>query len=294
MNDRNLDQIIDAWMDLGPTAAPHRVADAARLEVRFTRQTAIPMWWPPRRFPVMNAYLKVALATAAVIVAAVLGSNLLVGPNVGGLRGVDGHTASPSPSPEARRLPAARTVLDGGRYLVAGSSWTRRPFTVEVPDGWSTENGFIANRHGNWDAGQVVFTTWVVDSVYADSCNWQGTLVDVITAADIAGALSAQRGHETVGPTSVMVDGHRAQRFEFSVTDDFDAAACDQGFLRLWPDPGQDETGGLPIGPGQRMTVDVVDDDGVAVVLIRAVMPEAPPADVALLDAMGASVDFPR
>ena len=41
MNDRNFDQLLDAWMDLGPTAAPDRVADAARLEARTTRQTAI-------------------------------------------------------------------------------------------------------------------------------------------------------------------------------------------------------------------------------------------------------------
>ena len=69
VNDRSLDQLLDAWMDLGPATAPDRVADAARLESRTTRQTAIPPGWPPRRFPLMNTYAKVALSAAAVVVA---------------------------------------------------------------------------------------------------------------------------------------------------------------------------------------------------------------------------------
>ena len=48
MNDSSLDQLLDAWVELGPNVAPARVADAARLEIRSTRQTAIPKWWPPR------------------------------------------------------------------------------------------------------------------------------------------------------------------------------------------------------------------------------------------------------
>ena len=66
MNDRNLEQLLDAWMDLGPTTAPARLADAARLEARSTRQTAIPLWWPPRRFLEMNNFVRVGLVAAAV------------------------------------------------------------------------------------------------------------------------------------------------------------------------------------------------------------------------------------
>ena len=55
MNDRNFDQLLNAWMDLGPTTAPDRVADAARLEAATTRQRpAILSRWAPRRFPTMN------------------------------------------------------------------------------------------------------------------------------------------------------------------------------------------------------------------------------------------------
>ena len=68
MNDRNFDQLLNAWMDLGPTTAPDRVADAARLEAA-PRANCPPILsrWAPRRFPVMNNTAKVALATAAVV-----------------------------------------------------------------------------------------------------------------------------------------------------------------------------------------------------------------------------------
>ncbi len=55
MNKRSFDQLLDAWMDLGPTSAPERVAEAARLEVRTTRQRpAFLSRWATRRFPEMN------------------------------------------------------------------------------------------------------------------------------------------------------------------------------------------------------------------------------------------------
>ena len=108
MNDRNLDQLLNAWMDLGPTTAPDRVADAARFEVSTTRQLpAILSRWAPRRFPVMNTYAKVALASAAVAVAALLGYNYLVAPNVGGPTFFGRSDAIPVAEPCSHRLHAA-------------------------------------------------------------------------------------------------------------------------------------------------------------------------------------------
>ena len=109
MNDRNLDHLLTAWLDLGPTSAPDRVGDGARFEAASTRQTAIPPWWPPRRFPLMNTTAKVALATAAVVVAAILGYNYLVAPNVGG-PSLFPSEPTPSPTPAAVDF----TALEGG------------------------------------------------------------------------------------------------------------------------------------------------------------------------------------
>ncbi len=73
MNDRNFDQLMDAWIDLGPTTAPDRVADAARLEIRTTRQTTIPAWWPPRRIQSMNLMLRYGIAAAVLVLSAAIG-----------------------------------------------------------------------------------------------------------------------------------------------------------------------------------------------------------------------------
>ena len=112
MNDRNFDQLLNAWMDLGPTTAPDRVADAARLEAAATRQLpAIVSRWAPRRFPLMNTYAKVALATAAVVLAALLGYNYLVAPNVGGPRL---FVPDPTPTP-VRNARGRRWQASAGR-----------------------------------------------------------------------------------------------------------------------------------------------------------------------------------
>ena len=124
MNDRNFDQLLNAWMDLGPTTAPERVADAARLEAATTRQLpAVLSRWAPRRFPPMNSYAKVALTTAAVVLAALLGYNYLVAPNVGSPR-LFAPDPTPTPSPSSlgainfTQHPGEGRELQPGSYLV--------------------------------------------------------------------------------------------------------------------------------------------------------------------------------
>ena len=149
MNDRNVDQLLNAWMDLGPTTAPDRVADAARLEAAATRQLpAILSRWAPRRFPLMNSYAKVALATAAVVLAALLGYNYLVAPNVGGPRlfGPD-PTPTPSPGPAAidfTQLAGEGTALQPGPYVIDYGAPVE--VTITVPA------GLVASGAADWSA----------------------------------------------------------------------------------------------------------------------------------------------
>ena len=77
---RNLDDLLDIWLDKGPTAAPQRVAEAARLQVRSTQQaTAMPgaLRW---RIPIRNTTAAVIATAAAVLVAATVGYSSLVAP----------------------------------------------------------------------------------------------------------------------------------------------------------------------------------------------------------------------
>jgi hypothetical protein len=290
-SERDVTRIVRSWMRDDEHESADRVLDAVLDELDTTPQRrATP--WPAWRFAGMNTLLKFGIAAAAVAVAAIIGLNVFGGPAMGDPAPAPRpERPSPTATAEVRDLPATRTTLEGGRYRVENENWTAHPFSVEVPDGWSTENGFISNVQGSWDPGQVVFTSWVVDSVYADVCDWEGTLVEVETAEEIAEA-AVQAGQEPPSPEPITVDGFAGWHVEISVRANFDAAACDQGQLRLWPDPGQSESGFLPIVPGQTVTVDIVDVEGDAVVLIRTVLPGVDVGNVVLLDEMFESVQI--
>ena len=77
---RQLEGYLDEYE--GSTPLPSEVRDAIRAQLPSTTQR--PAWWPARRFPEMNNVMKLSLAAAAVVVAALLGYNYLVVPNVGG------------------------------------------------------------------------------------------------------------------------------------------------------------------------------------------------------------------
>jgi hypothetical protein len=105
MSDRSFDRLLDAWMDLGPTTAPDRVAAAARLEVAATRQERGLLHRASRTSPWARPGVRLgALATAA-LAAAVLGYAYLMGPNLA--------TPSPSSGPSATAAPSAGPSLRG-------------------------------------------------------------------------------------------------------------------------------------------------------------------------------------
>ena len=138
MNDHAFDQILNAWMDLGPTRAPERVADAARLEARSTRQMpAVLDRWAPRRFPDMNTTVRYVLAAAAVGVAAFIGFNYLVSPNFGS-PGAEEPTPTPIPSATpvvlATPAPLAMGPLAPGEYII--DNVITVDIILTVPAGW--------------------------------------------------------------------------------------------------------------------------------------------------------------
>jgi hypothetical protein len=128
MSDRTFDHLLDAWLELGPTAAPERVAAAARLEARGIRQaTGAPGRWLPQRWMDMHRTVPVAVA-AAVIIAAFLGFSYLLRPDVG-----TPQPGAPTPVPSASVSPVAvpslpALNLPATRADAAGVyGWTFRP-----------------------------------------------------------------------------------------------------------------------------------------------------------------------
>ena len=286
MNDRDIDQLLDAWMDLGPTVAPSRVVEAVRLETRSTRQTAIPHGWPRTRFPAMPSTLRFAFAAAAVAAAAVIGFTFFVAPNVGG----PGPTVAPSPSQAARSLFAG--PLAPGDYQVSSTNYT--PVTAEftVPYGWvAGDVGSVGKNSGG--PAEVSLAWFVVTHVYEDACDSAGTLTEVGASADeLVAALVAQRNTDIEGPHDMRIGGYPAQRLDIGIPADLDTSACRYPgrLIQIWADAP--EINFFALATDSSGSVYVTDVDGQRVVITATYGPEATDEDIAELEAIVASVRF--
>jgi hypothetical protein len=281
MTKPSFEELLDAWMDLGPTSAPDRVTEATRLEARSTRQTAIRLWWPQRRFPEMSNIAKLALGAAIVIVAA-LGFQLVTP----GADRIGGPAVTPEPAPTPVELPDTTGELAAGRYFVDNPAVTPVRFTLEVPAGWETiEGGFlgkIADR-----TFYVSVSSWIVDNAYVDPCQWVGSEIDPPigpTVDDLANALADQVGRNGSEPTDVTLGGYEGKKVELSVPADFQTESCDNGDFRTW------RGGGYNYGPGQRDTVYIVDVQGERLVIHTTYLPSASEQDLAELGAVVDSI----
>jgi hypothetical protein len=93
MRKRTMDELLDAFMDLGPAAAPQRVAEATRVAIRSARQRRAR--WPVRRLPAMNRFtVSLGIATGALVIVAISAIAFLVS---GGNVGDPADSASPTP-----------------------------------------------------------------------------------------------------------------------------------------------------------------------------------------------------
>jgi hypothetical protein len=293
--DQETTRIVRSWLEDGRTALPDHVLDRVLEHLPATQQRR-PLW-RARRIAPMNPYAKLIAAAAAVLVVAVVGINLLgVGTPGSGGPGPSptASTPSPSPSPSVSPTPPLAAVkgrLDAGTYRIIQEWHTLRPFTFTVPGGWHRDENFVGK--GDWDKGNgVSMATWVVSHIYRDSCRWEGTLRPTTSTTDVVQALTEQTGHTTSGPSATTFAGHPATRIVFSLPADANLSGCDDQFVRLWPDAGPQEQYGLPISPGQTITVHVVDLSGLPTLIMAISSETTPAADVAELERVIKSIEF--
>ena len=181
-DDRSIDQLLDAWLDAGPTVAPSRVADAARLEARTTRQMNALERWADRRISTMNTAMRFSLAAAAVAVAAVLGFNFLVAPNIGG-----DDEVQPSPTP-------AWVTFTSERY----------GYSIGHPADWQ-----VREREGNVNLSGLQIGSAATDVIRSRDAMRQGgdDGVVVVTAHELESAESLADFTERVSTTAACETG---------------------------------------------------------------------------------------
>lgn len=256
LRDRTFDQLLDAWMDLGPTSAPDRVADAVRLEARTTRQTAIPPWWPPRRFLEMNNMLRVGLAAAAVVAAALIGYTYLVAPNVGT------DAAEPTPSPEPTPIADLADVsgaLSAGRYVITEIEPLRIALTV--PSGWER----LAVPAMVWSSEDTKTTVayFTVDDLYADPCNPSVGVRGVGPSVDdLVTAFGNSPGISIESTADVRLAGHAGTQVDYTATD----LGCEDEGALIASQPGSVDRP-HPGGDAELLRLYVLDVDGVRLVI---------------------------
>jgi hypothetical protein len=288
--DRDVTRTVRSWLEDGATTLPDRVLDAVLVELPTTPQRRA-TWWPARSIEQMNTAIKFGLAAVVVVVAALLGFNYLVAPNIGG-RGPDTAPSSPTPSPAVSELHAG--ALDPGTYAMDDPARTPVRLVFTVPAGWSTRGGDLYTRKHSEQPGEVGFFSWVVTHVYADACNSAGTLTEVgPTVDDLVNALASQAGSAAAEPVGLSIGGYAGVRVDMSGDADLDAASCRvPNVLQIWANEA--ETDFFAIGPDivSASSVYIVDVEGERVVITAGGNTDASATDLAELDAIIASIRF--
>jgi hypothetical protein len=140
-DDRSLERAARSWIEVGPTAAPSHVVDAALDLIERTPQERD---WFPWRFPRMSNSVRV-MALVAIGALILAGAFALVG---GGSRGGPLPSAAPSASALANTAVSPSTLTLTETFVSPTYG-----YTVKIPAGWSTKP---ATRP--WSTGEV--NTW--------------------------------------------------------------------------------------------------------------------------------------
>ena len=257
---------------------------------------------PPKMLALVAALLAVAIVVTLIFAARSFHSRQVV-------------PANPIP------LPKAGPPIAPGTYFLANPYSGNNPplncnrgcavyqrIIFTLPAGWAISNGLVY-KHLN-QPGEVAFSAWTVDQVYADPCHWQGSALSPldlahgtyddpsrgITLAPYYGGLANQalRGLLPRALTQVKLGGVNALRIDLSVPADLDISTCDKGEFRSWTVWEVVDGADSHYAPGQLDAVYMVDVDRRALVIDASHMPATSPADLAELKAILASMIIDR
>ncbi len=242
----DLEQLLDTWLDDGPTDTADAVFDAA--VARVYRQRQRPAWRVSWRNALVTTNLKLLIAAAAVIVIAVGGIALLGRPSTSpgniSVPPSASPSASPSPSPSPSTTPSASAVFpswypsqgSGAGILPAGSTTTRHFLagsTFAVPEGWVNDGDYTpvyslfpdtpANEaeyaRSKVTAQNLLMTDTVENNMFA-ICDATG-LFHGATAASVIDAVVANQALSATEPVDVTIDGLIGRQIDLQLSPDW-------------------------------------------------------------------------
>ncbi|MDP8905140.1 MAG: hypothetical protein M3N29_07475 [Chloroflexota bacterium] len=271
----------------------------------------------------MSNTFKIALAAAVAVVVAALAVGLYFNQPglVGGPQPTATPTAGPTPTAQAEQPTATPTVaptaspttagspasfarfdhgdgLPGGTYVTDGDFPLNVTFTL--PSGWekwspSSDAAGVWKRDGRAPSGAGL-GFFIVDTVYADPCHWEGTeTVSGPHADDLAQALANLPGFQSTEPAEVTLAGYQGSYIELTAPDDF--AECDLGQARTFKSP----LGGYRFfdQPNEherlwilQLTWDRLATTGKRLVVLASDFPETPESDLAEIEQILESIQI--
>jgi hypothetical protein len=290
-------QLMAAWLEDGRTQLPDHVLDAVLEQLPSKPQRR--RWSPARRISDMSAFAKFAIATAAVLVVAIVGINVFGTPSGSGVGGVGASApASPSPAPSSGsyRVAPTRGAIEPGRYR-----WLTDNVQVlfVLPDGWSGGDGAIFKNEDTATEASFAHNlpgSWLeVTHVYTDACQSEGALEPIGDSADdLIAALDSQRSTDAV-VTDITSTWGPGKRVQITEAENVDRAQCRHGAdgpLQIWADAV--ENAYYSFAPGSWGVVYVFDVDGERFVFNATYGPDVSQADVDQVEAIVESFEFTR
>ncbi len=308
---RDPDRLIHHFILEGEEQLQDQVYDAVRAEIEQTRQRAM---FGPWRMPNMNKLVPIGLGAAAVVVALVIGAQLLGSPEPGGFGAPPSTEPSATLEPSASAEPSvaepsspADGSLPEGPFRIVDSA-TEVPITVTIPaPGWISLPEFGGLSKGeDADPPEAALLAWSWPAgtpfyVYGDPCQWASTKPDTpaTTVDEIVAALAAQASRAASTPVDVTVGGYPGKMLTLHVPNDAPTrdeafAGCDQNEFGSYEagDSGRGGPSRTHQGPGQVDEFWILDVDGAIVIIDAMYRPSTPAELVEELRAIAESATF--
>jgi hypothetical protein len=274
--DRDVNRIVQSWLEEGVTALPDRVLDNVLDQLHANPQHR-PLW-PARRLRHMNASMRLIAAGAAAVLA--LGVIAITfWPKAGGIA-APGSSSSPPPSPtqSAAATPTASGValpdgpLTPGTYVMVPcsappctTSDDSIRLTIDVPDGWSGVAPAAVWIAANAAPGGAAVGVGGGANLYRDPCLTKERIakgvspeIDVGSTVDgFATAIATHPVLDATDPVDVSLGGYSGKYIDLRLPADL--SSCEE--FRPW------EPGIYAQGPNHQWHLWILDVDGARVVV---------------------------
>jgi hypothetical protein len=250
----------------------------------------------------MNKFVAIGLGAAAVVVALLVGAQLLGSPSAPSAGAEPTATAQVTPDQSSPFLSEGE-LAEGSSHVIWDGAAGGAKTTVTIPAaGWWGQpgGGLVTKNNSGADppdgAGIIFFMDVASWSVPADPCAWESSLPDepATSADELVAALETQADRDATAPVDVTVDGRAGTSITLHVPEGIDLHDCDRGTfctLALTAD-GLIHCWRFNQGAGQIDVLSIVDVDGIPVVIDAAHYEATPPEWVTEMEAIVDSTIF--